>query len=121
MTTTTDEEKAIAEREALLAAWRTGEFFTHLLERADRFGNSLSVLAGAVRGAQQSVADDAAQMRLAAERAPAAAKASDIARDAVALFNDRFTTNPPKGVKADEAMLECVRLATYARSKAEAP
>ncbi len=82
---------------------------------------SLKIWAEGQRVIAQSCADEAAQMRLAAERAPAANKAANIAELAVALFNDRFTTNPPKGVKADEAMIECVRLATFARSKAEAP
>jgi HPt (histidine-containing phosphotransfer) domain-containing protein len=119
--TTTDEEKAIAEREALLAAWRQSLFFEDMLAEAKRFAGALQQIGGAQLVAAQSVAEDAKQMRQAAERAPAAAKAASIAELAVALFNDRFTTNPPKGVKADEAMLECVRLATYARSKAEAP
>ena len=92
-----------------------------VLAEAKRLAGALQQIGGAQLVAAQSVANDAAQMRQAAERAPAAAKASDIARDAVALFNDRFTTNPPRGVKADEAMLECVRLATFARSKAEGP
>ena len=115
---TTDEE-AIAKREAMLAAWRTGVFFEDILAQTTNLASALTGIAGAQLVAAQSVAKDAEQMRLAAERAPAAAKAANIAELAVALFNDRFTTNPPKGVKADEAMLECVRLATYARSKAE--
>ena len=121
MTTTTDEEKSIAAREDMLAAWRQSLFFEDMLAEAKRLAGALQQIGGAQLVAAQSVAKDAEQMRLAAERAPAAQKAATIAELAVALFNDRFTTNPPKGVKADEAMLECVRLATYARSKAEGP
>lgn len=112
------EEKAFAEREALLAAWRTGAFFEQLLARVDKFGSALDLLAKAQRTASESVADDAAQMRLAAERAPAAQRASDIARDAAVLFVDR-TTDRTKGGSADDAMRECVRLATIARELAE--
>lgn len=112
------DEQAIAEREAMLAAWRTGVFFEDLLGLADRFGNALSLLAASQRAAQQSVAEDAAQMRQAAEKAPAAQRASDIARDACVLFVDR-TTERTKGGNADEAMRECVRLATIARELAE--
>ena len=112
------EETEIAQREAMLAAWRTGVFFEDLLKRVDHFGGALSVLAGAVRAAQQGVADDTAQMRLAADKAPAAHRASDIARDACVLFTDR-TTERTKGGTADEAMRECVRLATISRELAE--
>ena len=114
------EEKAIAEREAVLAPWRAATFMEDVLERADKFVQLFGTLATAQRGAAQSVADDAAQMRLAAERAPAAQRASDIARDAAILFVDR-TTERTKGVSADDAMRECVRLAKLARTLAEAP
>lgn len=114
------EEKSIAERESMLAAWRTGVFLEDALQRLDKFVASFGTLATAQRGAAQSVADDAAQMRVAAERAPAAQRASDIARDAAILFVDR-TTERTKGVSADDAMRECVRLAKLARTLAEAP
>lgn len=45
-------------------------------------------------------------------------KASDIARDACALFVDR-TSSANKGEIADGLMLECVRLAKLARSLVE--
>lgn len=114
------EEKAIAERESMLAPWRRGVFLEDALQRLDKFVALFGTLAAAQRGAAQSVADDAAQMRLAAERAPAAQRASDIARDAMLAFTDRVGTTAPRGEKADEIMRECVRLATYARKQAEA-
>lgn len=114
------EEKSIAEREALLAAWRMGVFLEDVIDRADKFVAHFGTLATAQRGAAQSVADDAAQMRLAAEKAPAAQRASDIARDAMIAFTDRVGTTAPKGEAADAIMRECVRLAAYARKQAEA-
>ncbi len=117
--TTTDEE-AIAKREAMLAAWRTGVFFEDILAQTTNLASALTGIAGAQLIAAQSVAKDAEQMRQAAERAPAAAKASDIARDAVALFADRYTVST-KGDPAIKGMAECVELARVARRLAEAP
>jgi len=114
------EEKTIAEREALLSAWRSGVFCDDVLQRVDQFVAVFATLATAQRGAAQSVADDAAQMRLAAERAPAAQRASDIARDAVVLFADRYTVST-KGDPAIKGMAECVELARLARKLAETP
>jgi hypothetical protein len=114
---TTDEE-AIAKREAMLAAWRTGVFFEDILAQTTKLASALTGIAGAQLVAAQSVAKDAEQMREAAEKAPYAQRASDIARDACLLFVDR-TTERTKGGTADEAMRDCVRLATIARELAE--
>jgi hypothetical protein len=117
---TTDEEKAIAARETLLAPWRVATFMEDVLGQAKSLSTAVQGVFAAQLLAAQSVAEDAEQMRLAAERAPAAAKASDIARDAVALFADRYTVST-KGDAAAKGMAECVELARVARRLAEAP
>jgi hypothetical protein len=120
MTTTTDDEKAIAAREALLAPWRVATFMEDVLDQAKSLSTAIQGVFAAQLLAAQSVAKDAEQMRQAAERAPAAQKASDIARDAVALFADRYTVST-KGDAAAKGMAECVELAKVARKLAEAP
>jgi hypothetical protein len=92
-----------------------------VLDQAKSLSTAIQGVFAAQLLAAQSVAEDAEQMRQAAERAPAAQKARDIAHDAMLAFTDRVGTTAPKGEKADEIMRECVRLATYARSKAEGP
>jgi cation transport regulator ChaB len=115
---TTAEEKTIAEREALLSAWRTATFTEGLLAQIKSLSTAIQGVFAAQLLAAQSVAKDAEQMREAADKAPAAHRASDIARDACVLFVDR-TTDRTKGTTADEAMRDCVRLATIARELAE--
>jgi hypothetical protein len=114
------DEQAIAAREDMLAAWRQSLFFEDMLAEAKRFAGALQQIGGAQLVAAQSVAKDAEQMRQAAEKAPAAQRASDIARDAVFLFADRYTVST-KGDAAAKGMADCVELARVARRLAEAP
>jgi hypothetical protein len=114
------DEQAIAAREAMLSAWRTGVFFEDILAQTTNLASALTGIAGAQLVAAQSVAQDAQQMRQAAEKAPAAQRASEIARDAVFLFADRYTVST-KGDAAAKGMAECVELARVARRLAEAP
>jgi hypothetical protein len=116
----TIDEKAIAAREDMLSAWRQSLFFEDMLAEAKRLAGALQQIGGAQLVAAQSVAKDAEQMRQAAEKAPAAQRASDIARDAVVLFADRYTVST-KGDAAAKGMAECVELARVARRLAEAP